>query len=869
MKRLIILLLFVIGFCYMAKASHITGGEMFYKFNGMVNGQYEYSVTLKLFMRCNSGRQFPDPTIISIFDKTNGSRVSDLSVALANSVNISLTNSDPCITNPPPVCYDVGYYYFTVLLPGSAGGYVIASQVNFRINGINNLVPGSGTIGATYTADIPGMSVIGNAPENNSADFTGSDLVIVCAGNNFSYSFAAHDGDGDKLRYSFCEAYASTNPSGNASATGLPPFPSVPYNSPGYNNSSPLGNNVHINPVTGLITGIAPPEGIYVVTVCAEEIRNGVVIATQRKDVQINVANCSIAAASLLPDYQLCGNTQTITIANQSNSPLIVTYDWEFANSSGAILFKTSTATATYTFPDTGIYSVKLAVNRGQNCSDSSKSVVKVYPGFFPDFKTTGYCNIYPTFFNDQTTSVYGTVNSWNWDFGELSGVADISVQQNPAYSYPSTGPKDVQLTVTDTKGCRDTIVKTITIINKPPISLAFNDSLICKNDNIQLQVTGNGIFSWSPAINIINANSPSPTVSPVATTTYFVNLNDNGCTNKDSVKIRVVDKVSLQAMNDTTICQGDTIQLKLISDGLQYAWSPAAQINNPSLKNPLAVTNATTNYQVKAIIGGCSVTDNIMVTTVPYPQAYAGADTTICYNSVAQLHAITNGSSWSWSPASLLNNANILNPLSFPKRTTAYIFTAFDTRGCPKAGRDTILVIVSAKMHSSAGNDTAVVIGQPLQLNASGGAYYIWSPAINLSAYDIADPIALFNEPSTGIKYKLVAFSQEGCIDSSFITIKVYKTVPSVFVPSAFTPNGDGKNDVLKPIAVGMKNIEYFNIYNRWGQLIFSTQTNGYGWDGKIGGQMQGTATFIWIVKAVEYTGVPYFQKGMVTLIR
>ena len=92
---------------------------------------------------------------------------------------------------------------------------------------------------------------------------------------------------------------------------------------------------------------------------------------------------------------------------------------------------------------------------------------------------------------------------------------------------------------------------------------------------------------------------------------------------------------------------------------------------------------------------------------------------------------------------------------------------------------------------------------------------------------------------------------------------------MPGVFVPSGFTPNNDGRNDVLRPVAVGIKAIEYFNIYNRWGQLLFSTKINGRGWDGKIKGQLQPTGTFVWMVKATDYTGAAYFQKGVTTLIR
>ena len=93
---------------------------MYYTYVGFSNGLYRYEVTLKLFMRCNSGRQFPDPAIISVFDKANRNRVNDISVDMFSQRTIQITNPDPCITDPPRVCYEVAYYNFTVYLPALA-----------------------------------------------------------------------------------------------------------------------------------------------------------------------------------------------------------------------------------------------------------------------------------------------------------------------------------------------------------------------------------------------------------------------------------------------------------------------------------------------------------------------------------------------------------------------------------------------------------------------------------------------------------------------------------------------------------------------------------------------------------------------------
>ena len=220
--------------------------------------------------------------------------------------------------------------------------------------------------------------------------------------------------------------------------------------------------------------------------------------------------------------------------------------------------------------------------------------------------------------------------------------------------------------------------------------------------------------------------------------------------------KVFVTDKVFLQAMNDTIICQNDPIQLKLVSDGFAYSWTNISA-ENAALPNPTTVTSATTTYEVTAFIGGCSAKDQVRVTTVPYPRVNAGADTMICYNNQAQLSGSTDGSSLRWSPAATLNNTNIGDPVAKPKQTTSYVLTAYDTKGCPKPSSDTVVVKVLPPIQPFAGRDTTVVVGQSLQLNASGGVGYTWSPAVALSAYNVNDPVALYTSPSEGIEYKVL----------------------------------------------------------------------------------------------------------------
>jgi gliding motility-associated-like protein len=203
------------------------------------------------------------------------------------------------------------------------------------------------------------------------------------------------------------------------------------------------------------------------------------------------------------------------------------------------------------------------------------------------------------------------------------------------------------------------------------------------------------------------------------------------------------------------------------------------------------------------------------------------------------------------------------------PPITQQYILEVFDTRGCPKPGLDTVVITVLPEVVAFAGRDTSVVVGQPLQLNASGGLTYNWSPGTGLSSTNIPNPIARYTIGTNQIRYQMITRDLANCADTAYLIVRVFQTAPSVFVPTAFTPNSDGKNDVIRPIMAGIKELKYFRIFNRWGQLVYETKQEGASWDGKVNGQLQGTHVFVWTVSAVDYLDQPYFAKGLITLIR
>jgi gliding motility-associated-like protein len=863
---------------YSVFGAHIYGGEMTYTYisAGSAPNTKKYRITLKLFRDNNGGgAALPTQVWIGIFDYGTQERYpagqSHHVVNVTSGPTGVGLNIAPCVTGDISGNYSYAEYSLVIDLPNNAQGYICSYETCCRVDGLANVFhPGGvGGTGSTYVCRIPGTVQLlsGN---NSSPQFTTS-LDLVCHDRPFTWNFSAFDPDGDSLAYAFTAAYDAEIATSSANVSPAPPSSTPPdYDVVSYINgftpTRPLGNLANINSNTGLISGIAPGMGKYVVCVIVYEYRQGVLIGEHRKDFILRVQDCQTTAAELNPEYVSCDGF-TWTFSNEAPpSTNITSWFWDFGDGDTSIQ-----ANPTHQYLDTGVYTVTLIINRGQACSDTAVTKMKVFPGFFPDFDFTGICATKPTQFRDRTATNYGVVNTWRWDFGDAGTNADTSRLQNPTYTYPAPGTYNVQFVVTNSKGCIDTLPRQITILDKPPIDVRFDDTLICRGDQVQLEAIGTGTFSWTPTGTIVSgANTATPVVNPVTTTSYIVQLDQNGCLNQDTVKVNVVNFVTLQATPDTTICLSDSIQLNIISDGLRYAWTPAASLNDPTLKNPMALPPAgTTNYQVTATIGSCTETADINVTTVPYPVANAGTNAEICFNTSTQLNATIVGSSFTWTPTTGLSNPNILNPIASPPRTTTYILTVRDVLGCPKPSRDTVVVTVRPKMQVSAGRDTVVVVGQTLQFNATGGTKYLWTPSTGLNNPTIANPRGTYDGSFEYLTYKVYIEDDFPCRDSATVTVRVFKTNPQIFVPSAFTPNRDGKNDRFTFVPVGITKVDYFRVYNRWGQLVYSATSSFPGWDGKIGGKEQGSGVFVWIVQGSDFTGKTVKAKGTVTLIR
>jgi gliding motility-associated-like protein len=858
---------------------------MFYRYigPGTQANTLRYEVTLRLFRDCSASgamvAPMPAEVYISIFDNLNDGRINDNLVPRDYSMDEHLQKQDfSCIQFAPEVCYDVSYFHVQVDLPKNAKGYTCSFQTCCRVGGINNIENNFGSVngspGVTMSCKISGTDLLGETGTNSSPVFRLKDTALVCSDNFFSLDFGAIDADNDSLSFSLCSAYGcvSTIVSAENTPSGKPTntvFPVLSYTN-GFSGSNPLGSAITINPVTGIISGIAPSiSGRYVINVCIDEWRNKVLIGSHRKDFILKIADCNKTSAKLDLQYLSCDGF-TLTFSNNTTTISGTQYEWNFGDTATALNNFSADPNASHTYSDTGTYKLKLRVSFNGQCADSATALVKVYPGFAPAFDSLGpFCKGVPLFFKDQTTTRYGVPTGWRWDFGNLAATNDTSLLQNPFYVYPDTGTYNVQLIVGNTFGCIDTISNPLKVNGSPVIELVPHDTLICVTDTLQLKINNTGNYTWSPNYNINSLTSASPLVSPDVPTKYFVSLRDGfGCVSRDSVFVDVRAAVTIDAGNDTIICRTDGLLLNTTSDALYYTWTPATYLSSDTAKHPFAnPLDAVTTYHVVGSIGKCRDSADVKITTLPYPLAYAGKDTTVCFGFTAVLMA-SGGRTYQWSPARFLSATNIPNPtVIHPTATTQYTVAVRDIVGCPKPAYDTVMVNVDPLVVANAGPaDTTVVLGEPMFLNGTGGQTYLWQPPTWLNNPAISNPIA---SPEDNITYHLLVTSTNGCESRDSIRIKLYKVPPSFYVPTAFTPNNDNSNDILKPIILGMRTLDYFRVFDRWGKLLFYTAQKGQGWDGTFKGNPQDPGAYVWMAGGTTYTGEVIVRKGYVVLIR
>ena len=527
----------------------------------------------------------------------------------------------------------------------------------------------------------------------------------------------------------------------------------------------------------------------------------------------------SLTASITGKDTVCLGSSTTLTASGGSN------YAWSNGSSNAAINVSPAVNTT---------YSVMVSSG---SCKDSAKVTVTVSPPISAGISgTSSIC----TGSNTTLTATGGGTYVWN------TGATTSSINVSPVVSTGYT----VQI---NKNGCSKDTNITVAVTN-PPVVTISKDTTICSGNAVTLKVTGGGSYAWSNgSTNSIIA------VSPASTTTYTVGVN-NGCVKDTNTVITVKASPVVTLSGSNSICQGSNTTITATGGGT-YSWSGGTTSTSSTINVSPATT---TTYSLQVSNGTCAKDTSVVVSVNAKPSPGITGPQTICAGDGVNLIA-TGGATYTWTPAAGLSNPAIFNPVATPVITTVYTVTVANG-GC--SAKDSVSVTVKPAAAGNACCSTTITSGESTTLgitSSSVGETYSWSPTTGLSCNNCQNPTA---KPTTTTVYHVTITDSDGCSKEDSVTITVKENCGTIFVPEAFSPNGDGKNDVLYVRGDCIETMN-FQVYDRWGNKMFESTNTSIGWDGKYNGQPMDAGSYVYYLNGTDIYNNAFKQKGNVTLVR
>ena len=390
-------------------------------------------------------------------------------------------------------------------------------------------------------------------------------------------------------------------------------------------------------------------------------------------------------------------------------------------------------------------------------------------------------------------------------------------------------------------------------------------------------------IYSWTPGTYLSSTTVENPVATPGATGDfkYFVTVSQPaGCSSTDSILLHVLPNDFNLMSPDSGMCFNGIIQIRATGDSeFTYTWTPALTVSNPNIINPVITVATSTIYTITATFPGCPNMVHTIDLFVENPKAiiYTG-DTMYCVGDSIHLRAgatpVDSPFTFSWSPVADLTNATSVDPVFYVPGTGDFpvTFTVQSPLGCTSSDVVTLSPRPNAQITVTPGN-TTINLGDQLQLDAVNMTpyqlVYWWLPDNGtLSNDNINNPVV---KPTDSVTtYWVYAMNTWGCRDSASVTIKVVDGTTD-FIPTAFTPNGDGLNDIFRITNLRFRSLAEFRVYNRWGEMVYNN-TGGdpkQGWDGTFNSVPQDMGVYFYQIVVNLTDGGQKSYKGEVTLVR
>ncbi|MFZ4784261.1 MAG: gliding motility-associated C-terminal domain-containing protein [Flavobacteriales bacterium] len=353
--------------------------------------------------------------------------------------------------------------------------------------------------------------------------------------------------------------------------------------------------------------------------------------------------------------------------------------------------------------------------------------------------------------------------NQYNWTFGD----GGTSNQEDPIHTFEQSGEFQIMMIASHTNDCLDPDTTYITITVLPGVNPQIEEiGPVCSGDQIQLQATGTANLIWVNDPLLSSTTIPNPTAIVDATHTFYA-VDSNNCeTDTVGVVVEVFPSVS-DISNDATICLGGTTTLQAFG-GVSYLWSPAQWLNSATSPTPVASPIDTTVFTVEITNNnGCVEVQEVTVNVISdFPGGNIYPDETICLGNNVQITA-NDASIWQWTPTAGISNPSAQSVMASPTTTTTYTIALINPCG---SGEDQVTVHVIVPEITASGGGT-ICFGSWLEVSATGGVSYIWSPAEYCS-----DPAAqtTFVSPPTTTTMTVTGIDENGCAAEATVEVNI-----------------------------------------------------------------------------------------------
>ena len=578
-----------------------------------------------------------------------------------------------------------------------------------------------------------------------------------------------------------------------------------------------------------------------------------------------------------------CANKNTYFFTNTSLGN-ISHYEWTFTD---VPAFKDSTNyNISHAFPGSGSFvSRLLTIDYITGCRDSLDANIFTAN---PSLTSSGYSVCKDSSVVYTVNNTYPATSGHTYEYhynGRVANLGPASIFTFPTTTY---GMFNDYVVILDTipGTCNDTLYIPQSLIVRGPI-VDFNiPTAVCIGKTAVITNLTYPFFSadsivqwkWNFGDNKRDSiRNPPPHLYPTAGLQYTISLmamDMYGCSQSIShiLITRGLPVVVIFPAIDT-LCSGSVAELRAFTADT-LLWSPNTNINCTTCDTVLVSPTVTTQYIARATdIFGCINYDTSLVKVFnPFNLAVYPGDTSVCPKMPVQYNLNTGGAI-TWTPSLYLNNTTIRNPIAIPDTSVIYRVVVQDSVGCFS---DTAFanLHVYGKPMVNAGPDRFLSYGTAFTLSPaySGNiSTYSWTPTGVLSCDNCATPSGIALKKET---FTIAVSDINGCRFSDSVTIFVNCEKSNLLLPTAFTPNKDGRNDYLYPLTRGYKEIKSFIVYNRFGVKVFENKNfepniPSLGWDGKVKSDSHvSTQSFVWIVEGVCDSGELITTKGSVILI-